>query len=282
MPILVTGATGSVGRHLLAELLAAGADVRAVTRDLDRANLPAGIEVVAGNYATGDLPAGIFDGVERAFVFPADEGICAFAAAAGSAGLERLVAMSSAAASLRYPRDQRSVSARHHLAFETDLHATGIPLTILRPGPFANNLLGWAHTIRAAGFAAGPYPESRQAPLHEADVAAVAAVALLEDGNALDGQILELSGPQALTRREQLAAIGAALGRDLIFREQAPGEFAAAMAPYMPSEIIEMVLDHWRDTQFDPDLVFPTTEAVTGRPARTLSEWARDHVADFS
>ena len=282
MPILVTGATGSVGRHLVAELLTAGATVRAVTRDPDRADLPAGIDVVAGNYATGDLPAGIFDGVERAFVFPADEGIGAFAAAVGSAGLERLVAMSSAAASLRYPRDRRSASARHHLAFETDLHATGIPLTILRPGPFANNLLGWAHTIRAAGFAAGPYPESRQAPLHEADVAAVAAVALLADGDALDGQILELSGPQALTRREQLAAIGAALGRDLTFREQAPGEFAAAMAPYMPGEIIEMVLDHWHDTQFDPDLVFPTTEAVTGRPARTLREWARDHVADFS
>jgi len=282
MPILVTGATGSVGRHLVAELLTAGADVRAVTRDPGRANLPAGVEVVAGNYASGDLPAGIFDGVERAFVFPADEGIGPFAAAAGSAGLERLVAMSSAAASLRYPRDQRSVSARHHLAFETDLHATGIPLTILRPGPFANNLLGWAHTIRAAGFAAGPYPESRQAPLHEADVAAVAAVALLADGDALAGATLDLSGPEALTRREQLGAIGDAIGRELAFREQTPGEFAAAMAQYMPSEIIEMVLDHWHDTQFDPDLVFATTEAVTGRPARTLRDWARDHAADFS
>lgn len=280
MPILVTGATGSVGRHLIDGLLAEGAAVRAVSRDPGQANLPAGVEVIAGNYATGELPGDAFDGVERAFLFPADGGVGGFVQAARAAGVRHLVAMSSLAAAMAYPRDRDSVSARHHVAFEADIAASGIPATILRPGTFANNLLGWATTIRMGGFAAGPYPESRQAPVHEADVAAVAARALFGDGFV--GRTLPLSGPAALTRREQLAAIGEGIGRDLVFREQTPEAFAAAVGAFLPAEIITLVLDHWRDTETEPDVVYSTTENVTGRPGRTLRQWAEDHATDFA
>lgn len=274
--ILVTGATGHVGRRLVAELLDAGASVRALTRSPDTADLPDPVEVVAGGFAV--LPDRLFDGVAAAFVFPA-EGVADFIAAAASAGVPRLVLLSSLAAALEHERDHGSASQLHHSAIEDALRHSGVAWTILRPGTFANNLLSWTQPIRFTGGVTGPYPTSAQAPIHEADVALAAAAVLTQDGH--DGNIYPLTGPQALTRVAQLDAIGAAIGRDLAFTENTPAEFRAEMSRYgAPEDIVTMLLDYWRDTVDEPDTV-RTPERLTGRPARTLAEWAQDHAADF-
>ncbi|MGD9695417.1 MAG: NAD(P)H-binding protein [Thermoleophilia bacterium] len=274
--VLVTGATGQVGRHLVAELLAAGAGVRALTRSPESAGLPEGVEVVGGSFS--DLPDGVFDGVDATFVFPAD-GAGDFARAAAAAGVRHLVLLSSLAAALEHERDRGSASQVHHAAIEAEVTGSGAAWTILRPGTFAGNLLSWAQPIRYAGGVTGPYPTSAQAPIHEADVAAAAAVALTRPGH--EGRIYPMTGPEALSRTDQLAAIGAAIGRDLTFTESTPEEFRAEMAGYGVGEpIIAMLLDYWRDTVDEPDVV-RSTEPLTGRPGRTLAEWARDHAADF-
>jgi uncharacterized protein YbjT (DUF2867 family) len=275
-PVLVTGATGQVGRRLVAELLGAGVSVRALTRSPDTADLPGEVDVVAGGYSS--LPGGVFDDVAAAFVFPA-AGAVEFVAAATAAGVPRLVLLSSLAAAREHERDHGSASQVHHTAIEDAVRESGTTWTVLRPGTFASNLLSWARPIRFGGGVSGPYPHSAQAPIHEADVAAAAAAVLTQDGH--DRQTYALTGPQALTRVEQLQAIGAAIERDLTFTETTPAQFRAEMSQYgVAEDIVTMLLDYWRDTVDEPDVV-RSPERLTGRPARTLARWARDHAADF-
>ena len=116
-------------------------------------------------------------------------------------------------AALEHDRDRGSASQLHHAAIERDVQASGAAWTILRPGTFANNLLSWSQPVRYTGGVRGPYPTSSQAPIHEADVAAAAAAALTRSGQ--ENQVYAITGPEALTRVEQLEAIGAARGRQL-------------------------------------------------------------------
>jgi uncharacterized protein YbjT (DUF2867 family) len=274
--ILVTGATGQVGRRLVAELLDNGASVRALTRSPEAASLPERVDVVAGEFAA--LPEGLFDGVGAAFVFPA-LGAAEFVAAAAAAGVPRLVMLSSLAAALEHERDHGSASQRHHGAIEEAVRNSAAQWTILRPGTFATNLLSWAQPIRFTGGVRGPYPTSAQAPIHEADVAAAAATVLTQPGH--HGRIYPITGPQTLTRVAQLEAIGTAIGRDLTFTEITPEQFRVEMDSYgVPADIVTMLLDYWRDTVDQPDVV-RSPDSLTGRPARTMAEWAHDHADAF-
>ncbi len=278
MPYLITGATGSVGRSIVTQLRALGRDIRIVTRDRNKA--PDGVETVQGDLTQGELPTGAFEGVRRVFLFPALGGVEAFLRQAKAARVEQIVVLSSLAAAMEYERDQTSMSALHHLAIEQAVMASGIPSTFLRPGTFANNLLFWAHAIQTGDTVSGPYANSVQAPIHEADIAAVAVVALTQDGH--QGKTYPLTGPQALTRIEQLNCIGTAIGKHLHFQEIPAGVFQVEMEKFMHPPVIKMLLDYWSDTVTVPDVVLPTVEQLTGHRARTLVQWAKDHASDFS
>jgi uncharacterized protein YbjT (DUF2867 family) len=279
MTYLITGATGPIGRNLVHQLLDGGHQVRVTTRNADTADVPKSVEIVGGDFSAGELPATAFEGVTRAFVFPALGGIDGFLAQAVESDIEQLVLLSSLSAAGAHERDHGSVSNVHHVAIEQAVAGTGIPTTVLRPGDLANNLLFWAWSIKTSGTVYGPYAASAQAPIHEADVASVAATALTTDGHA--GKVYPMTGPQAISRAEQLATIGAAISRQLTFQEIGPEQFAEQMSEYMPTEVITMLLDYWSDTVTAPDVVLDTVESVTGCPARTLAQWARDHADDF-
>jgi uncharacterized protein YbjT (DUF2867 family) len=278
MPYLITGATGPVGRSIVTQLRTIGQDVRIVTRDVDKA--PVGVEALQGDFTKGDLPTRAFEGVNRVFLFPAQGGVDAFLKQAKTAQVEQIVVLSSLAAAMEYERDKTSMSALHHLAIERAVIASGIPYTFLRPGTFANNLLFWAHSIQTGDTVYGPYANSVQAPIHEADIAAVAVVALTQDG--YQGKTYPLTGPQALTHIEQLNCIGTAIGKKLRFQEIPVDVFQKEMEKYMPPPVIKMLLDYWSDTVTVPDVVLPTVEQLTSHKARTLAQWAKDHASDFS
>lgn len=277
MPYLITGATGPVGRSIVTQLCTLGHAVRITTRDIGK--VPAGVEAVQGDFTKGDLPPTAFEGVKRVFLFPAEGGVDAFLKQAKAARVEQIVVLSSLTAAMQFERDNTSWAAQHHLAIENAVKAVDIPYTFLRPGTFANNLLSWAHSIQTGDTVYGPYANSIQAPIHEADIAAVAVVALTQDGH--QGKVYPLTGPQALTRREQLNCIGTAIGKQLHFQEIPADVFQKEMEKRMPLPIIKMLLNYWSDTITVPEAVLPTAEQLTSYKGRTLVQWARDHISDF-
>ncbi|MBE1531107.1 NAD(P)H-binding protein [Actinomadura algeriensis] len=270
---LVTGATGNVGRHVVGELLCAGAKVRALTRDPASARLPAEVEVAR----TADAP---LDGVTAIFLNPAVYwgGLGDLLPRAAEHGVRRVVMLSSAAA---LDPDPANELAAHHLRFEGAIEESGLEWTFVRPGEFASNALGWRDAIRAGEPVREPYAAGRTTPIHERDIAAVAGRALLTDG--LVGACPVLSGPEALADPEKARLIGEAIGRPVPFEEITPEEARKEMLalPYMREGLVDVLL-RLRADAVDAD-VAPTgeVERITGRPARTFADWAADHADDF-
>jgi uncharacterized protein YbjT (DUF2867 family) len=276
MTTLVTGGTGTIGRLVVQGLLERGGTVRVLSRRAPSGALPAGVEHVTGDL-TGLLDPAVFDGVDRMFLFPAEGDLGPALKQAAAAGVGHVVVLSSLAAANEHERDLESASGIHHRAVESAVAASGIEATVLRPGTFATNLLFWSHSITFTGGVDGPYPTSAQAPVHEADVADVAVAALTDPRHR--GAVYPLTGPQAVTQADQLAAIAAALGRPLEYRTITPEQFTATMTQWMPADIVAMLLRYWAETVDRPDAV-RSSEPITGR-ARSLAEWAVDHADDF-
>ncbi|MCP2168156.1 NAD(P)H-binding protein [Goodfellowiella coeruleoviolacea] len=277
MTVLVTGATGSVGRHVVDQLLAAGQQVRALTRNPATAGLPAGVDVRQGDLNHADALAGALDKVDRVYLFPVFDHPEAFVDMAVSAGVRRIVVLSSDSTVNRLETNWSAGEA--HLATERAVERSGVEWTHVRPGGFAGNTLEWAPMIRADGVVRAPYGAGAQSLIHEADIAAVATRALLEDGHA--GQRYRLSGPEAVTRVDQARLIGEALGRDVRFAEITAEQWRAQVSAFLSEEVMTMLLGYWARAVDQPDPVLPTVAEVTGRPARTFAEWAVDHADRF-
>ncbi|MFI1169763.1 NAD(P)H-binding protein [Streptomyces sp. NPDC020801] len=274
MTILVTGATGNVGRHVVDRLVAAGRGVRALTRDPGAAAFPACVEVVRGDLARPRTLQAALRGVDRMYLFPVADTAPEVMAAVKDAGVRRIVVLSSDAVT-----DGTDIA--HHLPVERAVEASGIAWTHVRPGEFALNKLSiWARSIRAEGVVRAAYPGARGVPVHEKDIAAVAVAALLEDGH--EGATYSVTGPQSLTQREQVRAIGAGIGRTIRFEEVTPRQARDDMVRQgFPPQIADYVLAFQAKWAKEPATVDPAVERVTGRPARTLAQWAADHVADL-
>src|SRR6478609_7167783 len=112
MTILITGATGNIGRRLVTELLERGVAVRALTRHRTSAGLPDAVALCEGSLATA--PDGVFDDVDAVYLFPADDGVESFVDRAIAAGVTRFVVLSSLAVSARNARDAGSESDLDH------------------------------------------------------------------------------------------------------------------------------------------------------------------------
>lgn len=280
MTYLITGATGSVGRQVVDQLIAKGATVHALSRNESRAGLPPAVKLFRGDLASTEVDARAFEGVEGLFLFPAEGDLRPFLAAAKTAGVRHAVVLSSLAVAAEFPRDADSASRKHHLNVETAATDSGLETTFLRSGTFAKNLLAWAPTIKKMRSVFLPYPESSQALIHEADIAAVTVAALTDPRHR--GKTYSLTGPQSMTQLEQLKTIGDAMGVELSCRKITAEQFRESAAAYMGADIVKMLLDYWSDTVDTPDVVRPTVQNITGRPGLTLARWAKDHIADFT
>jgi uncharacterized protein YbjT (DUF2867 family) len=278
--VLVTGATGRVGRLVVDELLRAGVPVRALTRRPEQAALPAGVEVVAGDLT---IPASLdpaLDGAESVFL------VWTAAAATAPAVIERLAAHTSA-----QPRRVVYLSSPHqtphpffqqpnslrglHAELERLLAAATVDAVVLRPGMFASNALNWwAPQIRKGDVVRWPYAAAETAPVDERDIA-VAARALL-DGRHAGGDYV-LTGPESLSQAAQVRAIGDAIGRPLRFDELSPDEFRRETAGTWPGAAVEMLLSAWRATLGHPAFVTSAIQEIVGSPPRTFSQWAADN-----
>ncbi|GAA3292768.1 NAD(P)H-binding protein [Dactylosporangium vinaceum] len=263
--IVVTGATGNVGRPLVRALNEAGQPVRPVTRrgpgSMDLARPESLRPALEGADALFLLVPGAFDGA-------------ALLREVQAAGLQHIVLLSSQAAGTR------STAPSHAplKALEDLVKGSGLRWTVLRPGGFASNAFAWADTIRAAKRAYSPYAHVALPIVDPADVAEVAAAALLDDHH---GQTYVLTGPAATTPQERLRAIGDAIGAELELVELTPDEARERMLAFMPAPVVDGTLAILGRPLPEEQAVSRDVERVLGRPARSFQEWAGRHRAVF-
>ncbi|WP_097883148.1 NAD(P)H-binding protein [Streptomyces sp. st140] len=271
MTILVTGATGTVGRRVVEQLLERGEHVRALTRDPERAEFPAGVEVVGG-----DLE-------DPASLVPALRGVTGLHLITFGGALFAPLETADEILALAKKAGVRRVTVLHgggDTPMEAAVRASDFAWTVVMPVEFMANALEWAPGIRSEGVVREPFVDRLSAMVHESDIGAVAAVALTEDGHG--GQEYLITGPQALTVRDKTAAIGAARGADVELVELTEQQALETWRGQgMPEDVIAFLIDVYRDTPPEGRTVRGTVEKVTGRPARTFAEWAEEHAPAF-
>ncbi|MEU7743024.1 NAD(P)H-binding protein [Nonomuraea sp. NPDC049158] len=275
--ILVTGATGNVGQHVISQLAGAGLQVRALVRDPERAKLPEGVEAVQGDLSVPETLEPALKDVESVFLiwpgFAAETARDVVKVIAAHA--RRVVYLSADVEDLA---DGESPTLFHQ-AVERLIRHTDLSWTFLRPVGFAANTLGWADQVRQ-GVVRWPYGEARRSLIHEKDIAAVAVHVLTSAGHG--GAKYVLSGPEQLSQAEQARIIGEAVGREVRWTEL-PLDVAREqlLAAWGDARFVDGALAGWGAFVDTPERITDTVPKLLGRPALTFRQWATDHAADF-
>jgi uncharacterized protein YbjT (DUF2867 family) len=270
--IVVTGATGNVGRPLVQALVEAGEPVTAVARRVTE--VPTGARFDQADLAEpGSLKAAL-DGADALFLltspdFMANGSLKDVVDVVRAAGVGRVVLLSSqGVGTQRHPSDPEDAVKR-----------SGVEWTMLRPGNFNSNTLQWSDMIRTQRVVAAPFGDVAVPSIDPADIAEVAAIVLREPGHG--GNIYTLTGPVPISPRQQAAAIGDALGESVRFVEQSRAEARIRMLAYMPEPVVEATLDVLGAPSAAEQLVSADVERLLGRQPRIFAEWAARNVEAF-
>jgi uncharacterized protein YbjT (DUF2867 family) len=280
--ILVTGATGNVGAHVVRELRERGAHVRALVRDPARAaeRLGTGVELAVGDFSDPASLRRALDGVDAVLLSCGNqprqaelEGAAIDAAAA--AGVRRLVKLSTVGAEPGSP----AAFWDHHGRAERHLAGAGVPAVVLRANFHMSNLLAAADRARRDGRLFAPAGSARIGMVDPRDVAAAAAVALTADGH--EGRTYELTGPEAMTYARVAEELSTTLGRPVEYVDVPDAVALDAMVgngipPWFAEQLVR-VFGQLRAGA--ADRVTDAVRALTGREPRTLARFLRDHVA---
>ncbi|GAB3877598.1 NAD(P)H-binding protein [Kibdelosporangium lantanae] len=271
---LVTGATGNVGRQVVAQLLPN--DVRALTRNPATADLP-GVDVRQGGIEDIETALAGVDAVFLMWPFHSTDPATAVVDAIGRHA-RRVVFLSSGAVV-----EPGNVVGVWHAAVERAVTSSGLEWTIIRPSAFAANTLWWANQIRTGDEVHGVHGSIAAPLLHEADIAAVAVQALTHNGH--DRRTHTLTGPETLSQVDQVRIIGDVLDRPLRWVEETPAEARARLLAdsTFPDSFVEPLLTGYHEMLTKPSTpVTSTVMDVTGQPARTFRQWVADHRAEFT
>lgn len=275
--ILVTGATGRVGRHVVQGLLEAGTTVRALVRDPAGAALPEAVSLVEGDIFDEAAVRRAAAGVDAAFLlWPSFSAAGAQpVVAALTEQVSRVVYLSSIGVRDDLPPAENGVWG------EIEDLLVGSDWTFLRPGGFAANTLSWADDFRRGDVVRVSSPEAGRSLIHERDIAAVAVLALLDDKHI--GQKYNLTGPETLTQTEQIAILSKTLGKPIQIEELTPTQARRQMLDQGADPLLaESSVTYWASLVDNPEPVTTTVPALLNRPALTYRMWAEEHAAAFS
>jgi uncharacterized protein YbjT (DUF2867 family) len=285
--ITITGAGGNVGRPLVQALAAAGEQVTAVSRGPAPATLPgpgagpdagarAGVRYQRADLAEPESLKPALDGAEALFLLVAGEEPGRILDMARAGGVRRVVLLSSQGAG------SRPASYPHAAAFEDAVRQSGLDWTVLRPAGFHTNALAWAPMVRAERTVAAPFGDVGLPVIDPADIAAAAAVVLRGGpAGAHAARTYELTGPAAVSPRQQTAAIGAAVGAPVAFTELTRGQARSSMVAFMPEAIADATLGILGDPSPAEQRVRPDLAQLLGRSPGTFAGWAAGNAAAF-
>lgn len=239
MTILVTGATGSVGRHVVQQLINRGADVRALVRNPATAKLPAAVQIAQGDLLDVDSLRGALDGVSTLFLLNAvvaDEFTQALVALnlAREAGIERIVYLSVIHSDL--------YSNVPHFAgkygVERMIEQMGLNATILRPAYFMDNEVTIKDVVTGYGVYPMPIGSKGLAMIDARDIGEIAAIELLRRERAAEPLPLEtinLVGPDTLTGAKAAGIWSDVLGREITYGGDDTQRFEENLRQFMPA-----------------------------------------------
>jgi uncharacterized protein YbjT (DUF2867 family) len=279
--ILITGASGNVGKEVLKQIAQTGIEVRAAFQSVSKAaGTPPGVEIVSLDYNRAETLRKALKGVDRVFlVGPPTAQLTA---------LERkameLIAQSDVrhVVKLSAMGGREAIFTRHHAESEDYIQATGVPYTFLRPNGFMQNMVNYnAPTINAQTAFYGSEGDGRVSHIDIRDVAAVAVKALTEDGHV--GRAYTLTGPEALTNKEIAQILSDELGREIRFINLAPPQLKEALlSAGVPEWNADALLDLQRlYREGKATTVTRDVEQILGRQPISFAQFFRDHKFAF-
>lgn len=279
--IVVTGATGNVGRSLVRILAAAGERVTATSRGISDTDVPEGIRQRRADLTDPGSLRPLLDGADALFLQNGGPSAHLLSPrdilhVAKAGGVRRIVLLSSQGVATRPGSGSHGGTGR---AIEDAVRESGTDWTILRPGGFDSNAYAWAESVRTRREIAAPFADVGLPTVDPDDIAEVGAAALREDGHA--GRIYELTGPALSTPRRKAEVIAGALGEPVRFTEQTRDEAAARMLRFMPEPVVETTLAILGEPTPAELRVSPDIERVLGRTPRGFADWAARNVAAF-
>jgi uncharacterized protein YbjT (DUF2867 family) len=279
--ILVTGATGTVGREVVRLLVEAGARVRAMTRAPSKAKLPSSVEVVRGDFDDAPSLAAALKGADKLFLLAVGPRIPQLEAHAARTAKERgvkhIVKLST------YGVQNPSIAiAKWHLEAERAVEAAGVAWTFMRPTGFMSNALGWVGSIKATGNIFGAYGDTKSSPIHPVDIAA-ASVKVLLDGEKHFSKAYALSGGELLSMPEQAQTLAQAVGREIRYVEVPDEKLRENMlAAGRPAAMVDAVVELMRWVRSTGGgTVSPDVQALLGRAPLTWAQWCKEHAGAF-
>ncbi len=277
--ILITGATGHIGKELIPQLQAMGQPIRVLVRDEKKVvHLDRRIERAIGNLNDPESLTSAMRAVEKVFLvtFDSKQDIHVIGAAK-RAGVQHVVKLSTLEAT-----DHKIKVGKWHYEREELIRVSGLNWTFLRPGMFMSNTIEWwSDSIRTQGAVYFPGGKGKVAPIDPCDVAAVAALALTQVGH--HGQAYELTGPELLTMGEMVQIISHALRKPLQYTDIPPiaaklWMLKSGMDKTLVNALMEMLASLRRN---EGAIVTDTVQRVTGHPPRTFEAWCIEHINRF-
>jgi uncharacterized protein YbjT (DUF2867 family) len=276
--MLITGATGTIGREVVRLLSNRGEEVRAMARDPERVT---GAPAVRGDFDDPETLAAAAAGAEALFLLSAPgpsvaHHDAAMLTAAEKAGVRKVVKVSAIGTG-----EQTGVSD-WHLPGEQALQSGGMEWTVLRPSSYASNALHWAPMIRSGAAIPNTTGTGEQGVIDPRDIAEVAVRALTSPGH--NGAVLTLTGPELLAVPAMATILGTAIGRpletvDVPLDAYRDGMLAAGMDPAFADTAVNgsRLVAEGGNARLTGDV-----ERALGRPPRTFADWAADHRAAFT